>query len=89
MIRDTLIRFGLDTNCIRDCAGTGLVVDIKGTGIVNHSGSNNVVNSVALRADMDALPIKENNPHLEYKSTTDFAHMCGHDGHVATILTVA
>ena len=35
---------------------------------------------------MDALPMPENNPDLEYKSTTDHAHMCGHDGHMATIL---
>ena len=38
---------------------------------------------------MDALPIPENNPHLPYKSTTAFAHMCGHDGHMVTLLCAA
>ena len=45
--------------------------------------------SVALRADMDGLPIPENNPHLDYKSQTKFAHMCGHDGHMVTLLSAA
>ena len=40
---------------------------------------------IALRADMDGLPIPENNPHLPYKSKTDYAHMCGHDGHMAVL----
>lgn len=44
---------------------------------------------IALRADMDGLPIPENNPHLEYKSVTNFAHMCGHDGHMASLLAAA
>lgn len=35
---------------------------------------------------MDGLPIPENNQKLPYKTTTDYAHMCGHDGHMATIL---
>ena len=45
------------------------------------------MNCVALRADMDALPMDENNPDLEYKSETKFAHMCGHDGHMATLMS--
>lgn len=38
---------------------------------------------------MDGLPIAENNQSLAYKTTTDHAHMCGHDGHMATILSTA
>ena len=38
---------------------------------------------------MDALPIPEKNSHLKYQSKTSHAHMCGHDGHVATILSTA
>ena len=33
--------------------------------------------------------MSENNPELSYKSKTDHAHMCGHDGHMATIISTA
>ena len=38
---------------------------------------------------MDGLPIPENNQELEYKTQTEYAHMCGHDGHMATVLASA
>ena len=41
---------------------------------------------IALRADIDALPMKEDNPTLEYVSVTNAAHMCGHDGHTTCLL---
>ena len=52
---------------------------------------------IALRADIDALPVTENN-NLPFKSevTTEFlgnktgvAHACGHDGHTAILMGVA
>jgi len=61
----------------RDCAGTGLIVDIG-------SGSGP---AIALRADIDGLRMTEANPDLPYRSERDgFAHMCGHDGHAATLV---
>ena len=41
---------------------------------------------LALRADIDALPMKEENEHLEYCSKNGVAHMCGHDGHTTCLL---
>lgn len=62
-------------------AGTGLVVLIK--------GKNPDKKTVALRADMDALPIQEQN-NVDYKSTKPgVMHACGHDVHTASLLGTA
>jgi len=63
-------------------AVTGIVVDLRGLGPASEGG----VQMIALRADMDGLPMAENNPSLPYKTQTGAAHMCGHDGHMATLL---
>jgi amidohydrolase len=45
--------------------------------------------SLALRADIDALPIQEESG-VEFASRTDgVMHACGHDGHTAMLLAVA
>ena len=62
-------------------AGTGLVAILKGT-----LKSDSVI---ALRADIDALPIHELN-NIPYKSQTDgVMHACGHDVHTASLLGTA
>ena len=43
---------------------------------------------IALRGDMDALLMKEEND-LPYRSQTAYAHMCGHDGHTTCLLGIA
>ena len=55
---------------------TGVVAYIKGTG----------EKSIAFRADIDALPIHEEND-IDYRSTVDnVMHACGHDGHTTMLL---
>ncbi|MBL7842892.1 MAG: amidohydrolase [Cyclobacteriaceae bacterium] len=64
-----------------EVAKTGLVVEIK--------GKNPERKMVALRADMDALPIHEAND-VSYKSTNPgVMHACGHDVHTASLLGTA
>lgn len=81
-----LEKLGIETQT--GIAKTGVVGILKG----DHEGK-----TVALRADMDALPVTERND-LPFKSevTTEFLgsetgvmHACGHDTHVAILMGVA
>lgn len=64
----------------RNCAETGLVADL-------HPHSNGP--TIALRADLDCLPMHESTD-LPYRSIhAGRAHKCGHDGHTAILLGVA
>src|SRR5690606_9745057 len=44
---------------------------------------------VGLRADMDALPMSEDNAFDHRSSRPGLMHGCGHDGHTAILLGVA
>ncbi|QUD81131.1 amidohydrolase [Gordonia polyisoprenivorans] len=59
-----------------------------GTGVVCDLGPN-TGQRIALRADMDALPITEHTG-LAFSSTVDgVSHSCGHDAHTAILLGTA
>jgi amidohydrolase len=62
-------------------AGTGIVALIKGD-----RSSDQVV---ALRADMDALPIKEANQVDYVSQNSGVMHACGHDAHTSSLLGTA
>ena len=62
---------------------------IAGTGVVGFIKGKSDGKTVALRADMDALELQEEND-VPYKSKIDgLKHGCGHDGHTAGLLTAA
>jgi amidohydrolase len=66
----------------------GIPFEIKATtGVVGLiKGKNPGKKTIALRADMDALPIKEEN-NIDYKSKRDgIMHACGHDVHTTCLL---
>jgi amidohydrolase len=62
---------------------------IAKTGIVATISGNSPGRTLAIRADMDALPIHEEND-VPYRSRHDgLMHACGHDGHTAILLGTA
>lgn len=80
MVADKLKSFGCD-EVVTGIAKSGVVAVIVG----NRPGPK----TVALRADMDALPIHETT-NLTYSSKIEGRmHACGHDGHTAMLLGAA
>ncbi|OCN03058.1 peptidase M20 [Clostridium sp. W14A] len=78
IIQDSLSEFGIDFQTYED--STAVVGLICGA----HEGK-----TVAIRADMDALPIQEEN-EVPYRSLTPgVMHACGHDAHTAVLLGTA
>jgi amidohydrolase len=77
-VEQVLQSYGLETKRL---AETGVVARI--------SGQNPESKTIALRADLDALPITEQNT-VDYKSKNEgVMHACGHDVHTASLLGAA
>ncbi|MBV2355953.1 amidohydrolase [Streptomyces sp. J2-1] len=79
-LKERLERAGLRPRVLS--GGTGLLCDIGATG-----GGRPAVPFLALRADIDALPIPDTKTDCAYRSTVpDRAHACGHDVHTTVVL---
>ena len=74
-----LQEFGIDIH--RGLAGTGVVGTLKGS----RPGSR----SIAVRADMDALNVREKNGFDHGSTHPGKMHACGHDGHTTMLLGAA
>lgn len=75
-VMDKLREFGYDP---KEICESGIMATIKG----NKPGK-----TFLLRADMDALPMKEAT-ECDFKSTNGCMHSCGHDMHTAMLLGAA
>lgn len=77
MIKKELDKIGIQ---YKNITNTGILAEIKG---------KNPGKTIALRADIDALPVTEENT-CEYKSKNEgFMHACGHDCHISMLLGAA
>ncbi|MBX4921873.1 MULTISPECIES: M20 family metallopeptidase [Rhizobium] len=80
-IIETLARFGLTE--VNTFHKTGVYVDIEGA-------AGGPKRSIALRGDIDALPIQEERDDLSYRSQVPgVMHACGHDMHGSIALGTA
>lgn len=64
----------------RAAAGTGVIAEIKG----EQPGK-----TIAIRADIDALPIQDELEEPYCSQNPGRCHACGHDGHTAMLLGIA
>ena len=77
-VRQKLVEYGYEIQTV-----------IAKTGVVALLDTGKPGKTIALRADMDALPIQEETG-LPYQSKNKGKmHACGHDGHTTTLLAVA
>ena len=69
-------------------------VQVPGGGIFAYINGDSTGKTVLLRSDIDALPILESETNLKNKKiciskNPGVMHGCGHDGHIAMLLTAA
>ncbi|HXF44602.1 MAG TPA: M20 aminoacylase family protein [Burkholderiaceae bacterium] len=80
LVAERLHQWGIEVHT--GIGGTGVVGVIRGAR--DTSGR-----SVGLRADMDALPMQEENDFAHRSTRPGLMHGCGHDGHTTMLLAAA
>lgn len=87
----SLSEFKTSEHCANEIEKLGLKVtrNLWGEGFIADLDVDGANGRVAIRADMDALPIQELND-IPYRSKHDgVAHMCGHDTHMTIAMGTA
>ncbi|TMH08078.1 MAG: amidohydrolase [Betaproteobacteria bacterium] len=76
---------------LRVCGVDEVHTGIGKTGVVAvvHGKRNDAKRMIGLRADMDALPMREENDFSWRSTTQGLMHGCGHDGHTTMLLGAA
>ena len=69
--------------------GIDEVIKTKETGIIATIYGKNKNRGIALRADIDALPIQEEGSHRNKSKISGVSHACGHDIHTVCLLGTA
>ena len=72
-----------------EAQGIAVHLGLAGTGVVGVLKCGNSPRSIGLRADMDALPVREQNLFPHRSRHDGRMHACGHDGHTAMLLGAA
>lgn len=62
---------------------------VGGTGVVGTLRAGDGKRAIGLRADLDALPIREAGEHAHASVNQGVMHACGHDGHTVMLLAAA
>jgi hippurate hydrolase len=87
-VAEALRLFGVDE--IHTGIGkTGVVGVIRGRAAARAGHDGAQPRSIGLRADMDALPMREENDFAWRSATQGLMHGCGHDGHTTMLLGAA
>jgi len=69
--------------------GIAVTRGLAGTGVVGTLSNGSSARSIGLRADMDCLPMTEDNEFPHRSTAPGRMHACGHDGHTTMLLGAA
>ncbi len=83
IVAERLAAWGVEVHT--GLAGTGVVGVVRG----RHTDARPGTRTIGLRADLDALPLQEENRFAHRSQHAGRMHACGHDGHTTMLLAAA